>query len=487
MFKYLPLINVFLLMISAFIIPLIKKKKISKDVSLITNTTVLIFSILVFINVIRYGGFYFNAGAPNTILGINWYIGQIESILGATFSFVAVLIIWYSSSSIKNEIPENKINFYYILINVLMASLLGIIYTNDLFNSYVFIEVSTLAACGIIVVKDKKENIKATIKYLIMSTIGSGLILMAIAYIYSITGHLNMSLIHEAIVNKTSLYPNSILIILTLFTLGLGVKSAMFPLHGWLPDAHSSAPTPSSAMLSGLVIKVYAFTLIKILFRVLSFEIVNTSIILDIIILLGSCGMIFGSVMAITQKELKRMIAYSSIAQMGYIFFGIGLGTPAGVVAAVFHMIGHSVTKSALFICSGLMVEKSGNKKIKDLTGIGVEMPLTLVLFTLGAFSMIGIPILPGFVSKWYLSLSCIEINRLTLIIIILASSILNVVYYFPIIINGFFGHENLEGKIYKSKSISFKRILPVIFLILAMVLVGGFSQSILNFISLAF
>ena len=487
MYKFFPLINVFILMITAFIIPIVRKKKIAKEISIFSNAVILILSILILVNVINIGGFHYKAGYPNTFFGIDWYIGSIESILSVLFAFVSLLILMYSYKSIEHEVPNEKIDFYYILLNLLLASLLGIIYTNDLFNSYVFIEVSTLAACGIIVIKDKKANIKATIKYLIMSTVGSGLILMAIAYIYSITGHLNMSLIHEVIIRNYSQYPNSILIILVLFTVGLGVKSAMFPLHGWLPDAHSSAPTPSSAVLSGLVIKVYAFTLIKILYRVFSFSIVNETIVLDVIILLGSCGMIFGSIMAIMQKELKRMIAYSSIAQMGYVFFGIGLGTPAGVATAVFHIVGHAVTKSALFLCSGLMIEKVGSKKIADLKGIGREMPLALILFTLGAFSMIGIPILPGFISKWYLSLACIEINRLSLVIIILTSSILNVIYYFPIIINGFFGHENLEGKVYKSKSVSFDRMLPIILLMTSMILVGGFSKNILSFISTAF
>lgn len=487
MYKFFPLLNIIILMITAFIIPLVKKKKITNKLSITSNSIILILSFIIFIKVLNLGEFHFQAGYPNTFFGIEWYIGSVESILGLLFSFVSLMILLYSNNSIHNEVPENKVDFYYILINVLMASLLGIIYTNDLFNSYVFIEVSTLASCGIIVVKDKKANIKATIKYLIMSTVGSGLILMAIAYIYSLTGHLNISLIHDVIIKNYTQYPNSILIILVLFTVGLGVKSAMFPLHGWLPDAHSNAPTPSSALLSGLVIKVYAFTLIKILYRVFSFSIVNDSIILNIIILLGSCGMIFGSVMAILQKELKRMVAYSSIAQMGYIFFGIGLGTPSGVVIAIFHIIGHAVTKASLFICSGLMIEKNKSYKIEDLKGIGYEMPLTLILFTLGAFSLIGIPVLPGFISKWYLSLACIEINRLSLIIIILASSILNVIYYFPIIINGFFGNSNLEGKIYKSKSVSMIRILPVILMMISMVLIGAFSKSIISFIATSF
>jgi len=481
MIELIPFINILILIIFSFTIIIIKKDKIVKFMSLISNLAVFILSIFLLIQVLDNGTLLLNLGKSSSLLGIQFYVGPMEAVLSVVFTFVMLMILWFSYSSIENEISKSRISFFYILINLLLASLLGVIYSNDLFNSYVFIEVSTLSACGLIILKDKKENIKATIKYLIMSTIGSGLVLMAIAYVYSITGHLNISSINEVIISSYQNHNNAVLIILGLFTVGLGIKSAVFPLHSWLPDAHSSAPTPASAALSALVIKVYVFMLIKVLFRMFSYEIINDFIIMDIILLLGSMGMIFGSIMAIFQKELKRMVAYSSVAQMGYIVFGIGLGTVSGTAIAVYHIIGHAVTKSSLFLISGLFIEKTSSKKIEDLKGIGKEMPITLGLFTIGAFSMVGIPILPGFISKWYLSLTCIEVGRVPLILIILASSLLNVLYYFPIIINGYFGNENLEGKIYKSKKIELKRLMPVFLLVIAMILIGAFSSRLID------
>jgi len=481
MIELIPFINILFLIIFSFTIIIIKKDKIVKFMSLISNLAVFILSIFLLIQVLDNGTLLLNLGKSSSLLGIQFYVGPMEAVLSVVFTFVMLMILWFSYSSIENEISKSRISFFYILINLLLASLLGVIYSNDLFNSYVFIEVSTLSACGLIILKDKKENIKATIKYLIMSTIGSGLVLMAIAYVYSITGHLNISSINEVIISSYQNHNNAVLIILGLFTVGLGIKSAVFPLHSWLPDAHSSAPTPASAALSALVIKVYVFMLIKVLFRMFSYEIINDFIIMDIILLLGSMGMIFGSIMAIFQKELKRMVAYSSVAQMGYIVFGIGLGTVSGTAIAVYHIIGHAVTKSSLFLISGLFIEKTSSKKIEDLKGIGKEMPITLGLFTIGAFSMVGIPILPGFISKWYLSLTCIEVGRVPLILIILASSLLNVLYYFPIIINGYFGNENLEGKIYKSKKIELKRLMPVFLLVIAMILIGAFSSRLID------
>jgi len=485
MINYIPIINILILILFSFVMMLIRKNNIVKFISLASNIFIFLLSILLVKKVLIEEVITLSIGNPSNLLGIEFYVGKSEALVALVFTFVMVMILWYSKFNLEKEVEENRLSFFYILINILLASLLGVIYTNDLFNSYVFIEVSTLSACGIIILKDKKENIKATVKYLIMSTIGSGLVLMAIAYIYSITGHLNISNIHEIIINNYQFHRNAVLIILGLFTVGLGIKSAVFPLHSWLPDAHSSAPTPASAALSALVIKVYVFMLMKVLFRMFSYEIVNSFIIMDIILLLGSMGMIFGSIMAIMQKELKRMVAYSSVAQMGYIVFGIGLGTVSGTAIAIYHIIGHAVTKSSLFLISGLFIKKTGSKKIEDLKGIGREMPFTLALFTLGAFSMVGIPILPGFISKWYLSLSCIEVGRVPLILIILASSLLNLLYYFPIVINGYFGNENLQGKIYKSKKIPFVRLLPIFLLVLSMIVIGGMSYNLIGLFSI--
>lgn len=483
MINSFPLLIILSLFITSFIMPILKNNKIIKFLSLSTMSLGVVLSLINLIYVINNGKYLYRIGHFDAPVGIEFHIGIIEAIMGLLFTFVALMVIWYSVYSIEKEIKEKRVPLYYLLINILMGSLLGIVFTNDLFNSFVFIEVGTLASCGIVVIKDKKENIKATMKYLIMSCLGSGLVLMGIAYLYSMTGHLNITYIHEVLIKNYNNYPNAILITLGLFTIGLGVKSAMFPLHTWLPDAHSSAPSSSSAILSSLVLKAFVLLLIKILFRVFGMEIIHEFPVLDLILVLGSVGMIMGSLLAISQKNIKRVIAYSSVAQMGYIFFGIGLGTEAGVAIAIFHIIGHAVTKSALFLSVGSMIEQTGNKDIEKLKGIGKEMPVTLGLFTICSLSMVGIPVLPGFISKWHLSLVSIESGRIILIAVILASSLLNAVYYFPIVINGFFGDENLKEKVYKSKSKPLKELLPIIILVIAMLYVGVASKSFITLI----
>ncbi|MCT4565546.1 MAG: proton-conducting transporter membrane subunit [Maledivibacter sp.] len=480
-----PLGIILLLFMGAFIMPMLKKKTYAKVFSLMTLGISSLLSVITLTYVSRYGSFFYRVGHWDSPWGIELNIGILEAMISLLFTIIAFLISWYSIYTVEGEIKDNKISFYYTLINVLVGALLGIVYTNDLFNAFVFIEISTIAACGIIVVKDKKENIKATLKYLILSSVGSGLVLMGIAFIYSITGNLNMTFIHKELIVSFMSYRNSILIALGLFTIGLGVKSAMYPLHVWLPDAHSNAPSSSSAILSALVLKAYVILYMKILYRMFGYEIMGGfKGLLLMVLILGSLGMIMGSISAILQKDIKRVIAYSSVAQMGYIFFGIGLGNSLGLIAAIFHMLNHAVIKSALFLAVGSMIEKSGEKKLAGLRGIGKEMPITLGIFTIGALSMVGIPILPGFISKFNFAIASIQGGKSIFIIVILISSLLNALYYFPIVINGYFGEENLEGKEFKSKEKTLKELMPILILIIGALYLGVTSNKIIDLIS---
>ncbi|MBN2260032.1 MAG: monovalent cation/H+ antiporter subunit D family protein [Clostridiales bacterium] len=479
-----PLLSILILLIfGAFLTPLLKRKKIILKLHIAINSLVTALSFITLFYVAKFGPFVFQIGHYPAPFGIVFKIGPIESSIGLMFSFVMTMVMWYSIFSLEKEIKEKRVSFFYILNSLLLASLLGIVYTSDIFNGYVFLEVSTLAACGIIIVKDKKENIKAAIKYLLLSSLGSGLVLMGIAFIYSISGHLNMTYIHGEIIAAASDKTNLLLISLILFTIGLGIKSAMFPMHVWLPDAHTNAPSPSSAILSSLVIKAPVVFLIKIYYLVYGIEFISNSNVFELLLIFGGFGMIMGSLFARRQKILKRLIAYSSVAQMGYIFLGIGLGNELGLTIAIYHMIAHGLTKSSLFLSAGSFIEQTGFKNIEDFKGIGKEMPVTLGIFTLSALSLIGIPVLPGFISKWNLALASIESGKIYLLAIILISSLLNAVYYFPIIINGYFGEDNLDGKVFRSKSKPIKELIPVIILSLVMVAVGFLSGSVINFI----
>lgn len=366
--------------------------------------------------------------------------GLLESVLAFVFSTVLFLSIAGGKRGIREDVQSCKQHCYYSLLLLLLLSLLALIYTNDIFTAYVFIEINTAAACGIVMVKESGETLKATIKYLIMSLMASGLFLIAIALLYAITGHLLIPALSEAVSGLvvSGAYHWPLLAAAILITVSLGVKSAMFPFHVWLPDAHGTATTASSSILSGVVVKGYIILMIKIFYRVFGIETIREMGILKFIFVLGIAGMIMGSVMAMKEKNLKRMIAYSSVAQIGYIYAGIGVGTWAALSAALFHMVVHAFTKPLLFSSAGGLIEASGHSKlISDMTGAGRRDKLAGIGFLIGACSMVGVPFFGGFTSKVYLAMNASGTGWIFLVALAL-SSCLNALYYLPVVIRIF-------------------------------------------------
>ena len=231
---------------------------------------------------------------------------------------------------------------------------------------------STRTACGLIMIRENGRTIEAAVRYMIMSLLGSGLLLLGICILYDLTGHLLMSNIHEAVVLLAA-DPNArvpLLVTIALMSVGLAIKSALFPFHAWLPDAYGYSTVSSAAILSSLVSKGYIFLLIKIIYRIIGFDIYGATHIINVLFVFGLMGMIFGSLSAIRENDIRRMIAFSSVAQIGYIYMGIGMGTQAGMTASVFHILSHAATKSLLFIAAiGLTEVSGGSRHFIDLTG----------------------------------------------------------------------------------------------------------------------
>lgn len=361
--------------------------------------------------------------------------GPLEALVASVFCFVMLVSLISGKADIFEDVKPDRVNIFYVMINLLMSSLLALVYTNDLFTAYVFVEINTLSACTIVMAKENGKTISATIRYLIMSLLGSGLFLLSIILLYDLTGHLLMVNIHQSLVQLMASgdYMLPVTIIVGLLSVGMAMKSALYPFHTWLSHAHGSATTASSAILSGLVLKGYIIMLIKFYYRVLGIEIVSQMKVLNILFIFGVLGMIIGSVDAIGETHIKRMIAYSSVAQMGYIYVGISLGTPAGFLAAVFHIIVHALTKPMLFSAAGGFARASGHKYHFDqLKGAAYRNPIAGVAFVIGSLSMIGIPFFAGFGAKYYLSTAAMtNPGKMWFVMLALAiSTVLNAVYY---------------------------------------------------------
>lgn len=482
-FIHIPFLSILVTILAALIIPLFKDRKFARRLTIISFSTVIILSALLifYVNNIDGGYFTYQLGHYSAPWANELRAGLFESILAMALSFVMLLSILGGSKSIENDIKEAKQKYFYLILNLLLASILALIYTNDTFTAYVFIEINAVAACAIVVAKESKDTVKATIKYFIMSALGSGIYLFAISTLYSITGHLAMSNMNEAIVNISTDYFIPLTTAMVLIIVGLAVKSALFPFHTWLPDAHGSATSSASAILSSVVLKGYIILLIKILYRVYGFEMLERLNILPVILVLGLLGMILGSVFALVQKDLKKMIAYSSVAQIGYIYLGIGLGTTYGMAAAAFHIIVHAVTKSMLFISGGNFLEIINSKKIEDLSGVGYIDPVSGISFVIGGLSMIGIPLFSGFISKLLFVNAALDSNMVIIVLLVLAiSTLLNGMYYIPIILR-LYNRNNMK----KNLNLSFKAKgivkYSLIILIVVNILLGLMSTPVVN------
>ena len=361
--------------------------------------------------------------------------GPLEALMATVFCFVMLVSLIAGKSDIFEDVKPGSINIFYVMINLLMSSLLALVYTNDLFTAYVFVEINTLSACAVVMAKENGKTISATIRYLIMSLLGSGLFLLSLTLIYDLTGHLLMVNIQQslAVLMADGSYRLPVTIIIGLMSVGMAMKSALFPFHTWLSHAHGSATTASSAILSGLVLKGYIILLIKIYYRVLGIEIASQMKVLNILFVFGLLGMIIGSVDAISERHIKRMIAFSSVSQMGYIYVGISLGTPAGFLAALFHIIVHAVTKPMLFSAAGGLAAASGHRyHLDELRGSAYKNPAAGVAFVIGSLSMIGIPFFAGFGAKYYLSMAAMtNSSKMWFVLLALAiSTVLNASYY---------------------------------------------------------
>lgn len=435
-----PFITIILSLFSGPLSSILDGKK-AKKINLAVITVIALMSCAVLGFVIRSGAPYvYMMGHFPAPWGNEIRVGVLEASMAVIFCIIMLLCMLGGVYEREEELEETKQNLYYVMVNLLLCSLLALIYTNDLFTAYVFVEINTISACGLIMIKQNGRTLEAATRYMIMSLLGSGLLLLGICFLYDLTGHLLMSNIQEqvAILHQTGMYNIPLLVSLGLMSVGLAIKSALFPFHSWLPDAYGYSTLSSAAILSSLVSKGYIFLLAKIFYRVVGFDMVRDSKVVNVLFVFGIAGMIMGSVSAIQENNIRRMIAYSSVAQIGYIYMGFGLGTTAGVIASIYHIVSHAATKSLLFVAASGITDASGDStRFQDLTGAGYRNKLAGVAFTVGSLSMVGIPMFSGFISKLLFAQAGMESShKLLLTLIALAiSTILNALYFMKTVI----------------------------------------------------
>lgn len=367
--------------------------------------------------------------------------GLLEAVLAVCFALIMLFSVLGGMQKMRKQVHHSKQNLLCVMLDLVLAAMMSMLYTNDLFTGYVFIEIMTLTACALIMSRQNGRTLVSAIRYMIMSLLGSGLTLLAITLTYNVTGHLLMENIRQSLsaLHASGQYATSITVIIGLFMVGLGIKSALYPFHTWLPDAYGYATPTASAVLSSIVSKAYIFLLIKILYRVIGFDIVVESRAMNIAFIFGTVAMMMGSINAIFAHDLRRMVAFSSVAQIGYIYAGLGLSVEAGMAAALYHMVMHAFAKSAMFLSAAGLSDVSGNsKRFSDLRSAGFRYPAAGVCFTVASMSLVGVPVLGGFLSKLFFSDAALSHGGIKMWVMLSAlavSTLLNVLYLMKTVI----------------------------------------------------
>ena len=436
-----PLLTIILSLVSSVLCTLLGGKA-AKRYTVILETLLILMAGAVLAYTIRTGtSFTYVMGEFPAPWGNEIRAGVLEALMAVMLLTVLLCGVQGGWRFLELDVERSKHNLYFSLVNLFTAALMALIWTNDIFTGYVFLEIMTLASCGLIVAREIGRTTLAAVRYMILNLLGSGLFLLGVVMLYNLTGHLLMVPMAGAVselVEEGAQMP--LTFALAMITIGLGIKSGMFPFYFWMPDTYGASTATSSVVLSSLVSKAYIFLLFKILFRAIGAEIYVALPIRTILLLLGVLGMAAGSVSAIRSGSLNRMVAFSSAAQIGYIFMGLGLGTEAGFTAALFQILVHAVTKSLLFLTTPRLSLVSGDSMLfPRIQGSGRRAKDAGVFFTVAALSMVGIPVFAGFSAKLFFAVAAVDTGRPWVILAVMAalgvSSVLNVLYFIRTVI----------------------------------------------------
>lgn len=426
--EHLPALQIVLPLASAPLAVLLRDRLAAFVLVLAATWAAFAISILLWLQVGETGPMSYAIGSWPPPWGIEYRVDALSSLLLMLVSGIAAVVLPYSRSSIEREIRPEKHTLFYALFALCLSGLLGITITGDAFNLFVFLEISSLSSYALIALGKDRRSLTASYQYLIMGTIGATFIVIGVGLLYLKTGTLNLADLGVRLQAMTSHRP--VLAALAFLTVGISLKLAMFPLHQWLPNAYAYAPSAVSAFLAATATKVSVYALLRFYFSVFGETAIFQRLPMeDLMLVLALAGMFVASTVAIFQDNLKRLFAYSSVAQIGYIVLGISFDSVTGLTATIVHLVNHAVTKGGLFLLLGAVIAGIGGVTLARAHGLARVMPLTSFGIVLCGLSLIGVPGTAGFVSKWYLILAALEKGQWWLVFLIVLSSLLAVAY----------------------------------------------------------
>jgi multicomponent Na+:H+ antiporter subunit D len=430
---HLPVIQVVVPLISAPVCLVLRRPAAAWTVALAVTWFSLAVALSLLVEVMIGGTISYPIGDWAAPWGIEYRVDMVGALVLVIVTAIGAAVMPFARASVAHEIASDRAYLFYTMYLLCLTGLLGIAITGDVFNLFVFLEISSLSSYVLISMGQNRRALTAAYNYLVMGTVGATFYVIGVGMMYMMTGTLNMA--DLAVRLPAVADTRTVLMALAFLTVGLSLKLALFPLHMWLPNAYTYAPSVVTAFLAATATKVAVYAFIRIYFTVFGevglFE--NTPV-GPILMVLALAGMFAASLVAIFQNNLKRMLAYSSIAQIGYMVLGLSFASVTGLTGGIIHLFNHALMKSALFLALGCVVMRIGTAHIDGFQGLGRRMPLTMAAFVVGGLSLIGIPLTVGFISKWYLVQAALEKGWWPIAVLIVLSSLLAVIYVWRVV-----------------------------------------------------
>lgn len=425
---HLPALQVVVPLLAAPLMVLVRRGAFAWLLATAVSWTALVIALALAFKVREAGVISYAIGNWPPPWGIEYRVDGLNSFVLVLVSLVAAIVAPYARASVAAELPADQHYLFYTMYSLCLAGLLGITITGDAFNLFVFLEISSLSTYVLIALGRNRRALLAAYQYLVLGTIGATFYIIGVGLLYLMTGTLNLADLAVRLRDVHEMRP--VLAALAFITAGVGLKLALFPLHFWLPNAYAYAPSAITAFLAASATKVSVYVLLRYYFLIFGVQLVFARLpMAEILIALSALAVVSASLVAVYQRDLKRMFAYSSVAQIGYITLGMGLANQSGLTGAVVHLFNHGLTKGALFLLLGGVSLRLGASSLERMAGLARTMPLTSFGIVLGGLSLIGIPGTAGFISKWYLVLGALEHGYWGLAVLLVASSLIAVVY----------------------------------------------------------
>jgi multicomponent Na+:H+ antiporter subunit D len=434
----LPALQIAVPLLAATLCVLVRRPLAAWSVSMVVAWGSFLNAGVILHRVVTTGTISYAEGGWRPPWGIELRIDLLNAFVLLVVTGICAIVLLAAPKSLVREVPEEKHYLFYAAYLLCMTGLAGMTVTGDVFNIFVFLEISSLSSYALISQGSTPRALTSAIQYLIMGTIGGTFILLGIGMLYMMTGTLN---IVDLANQLAAVGPNrTVLVAMACLLVGISIKLAVFPLHIWLPNAYTYAPAVVTAFLAATATKVAYYVLVRFAYSVFQ---LNLSIEVHrydaVTMTLGIAAMFAGSTVAIFQDDLKRMLAYSSVAQIGYMVVGLSLANEHGITGGLVHVFNHAIMKCGLFLVLACVLYRMGSTRLSSFAGLGRRMPLTFAAFVIGGLSLIGVPMTVGFVSKWYLVLGALDAGLWPVAVLILLSSLLAVIYIWRVVEVGYF------------------------------------------------